>query len=172
MEKYNITNAKYQTFDKNQFNEAISYLNKLTPPYVLKADGLAAGKGVIISKNISEAKKALHKMLIENQFGDASSTVLIEEFLAGIELSVFVLTNGEDYKILPVAKDYKRIGEGDTGLNTGGMGSVSPPSFVNDTLMKKIEENIIKPTIKGLKKENIKYKVSNRTLVCIITYAI
>tara|TARA_B100001029_G_scaffold97622_2_gene80225 strand:+ start:721 stop:2001 length:1281 start_codon:yes stop_codon:yes gene_type:complete len=157
MKKYKIPNAKYETFKKNKFSEAISYLKKLTPPYVLKADGLAAGKGVFISNNIIEAEKALQKMLIENQFGDASNTVLIEEFLDGIELSVFVLTDGKDYKILPVAKDYKRIGEGDTGLNTGGMGSVSPPSFVNAKLMKKIEENIIKPTIQGLQKENIEY---------------
>ncbi len=157
MEKYKIPNAKYETFNKNKFNEAISYLKNLTPPYVLKADGLAAGKGVVISSNIIEAEKALQKMLIENQFGDASNTVLIEEFLDGIELSVFVLTDGKDYKILPVAKDYKRIGEGDTGLSTGGMGSVSPPSFVNAKLMKKIEENIIKPTIQGLQKENIEY---------------
>tara|TARA_B100001250_G_C19798948_1_gene790066 strand:- start:901 stop:2181 length:1281 start_codon:yes stop_codon:yes gene_type:complete len=157
MKKYNIPNAKYRTFNKNKFTEAEEYLKTLPPPYVLKADGLAAGKGVVISNNVSEAKNALQKMLIENQFGEASNTVLIEEFLDGIELSVFVLTNGKDYKILPIAKDYKRIGEGNTGLNTGGMGSVSPPSFVDKTLMKKIEESIIKPTIQGLQKENIAY---------------
>ncbi len=157
MEKYNIPNAKYKTFNKNKFNEAIDYLKTLSPPYVLKADGLAAGKGVVISNKTSEAKDALHKMLIENQFGEASDTVLIEEFLDGIELSVFVLTNGKDYKILPVAKDYKRIGEGNTGLNTGGMGSVSPPSFVDEKLMQKIKKDIIQPTIIGLQKENIVY---------------
>ncbi len=157
MQKYNIPNAKYKTFNKENFSEAVDYLNILNPPYVLKADGLAAGKGVVISSNISEAKSALQKMLIDNQFGRAGETVLIEEFLDGIELSVFVLTNGKDYKILPAAKDYKRIGEGDTGLNTGGMGSVSPPSFLDDNLMKKITKQIIKPTIKGLQQENIKY---------------
>ena len=157
MEKYNIPNAKYKTFNKNKFTEAVDYLKTLSPPYVLKADGLAAGKGVVISNNTSEAKDALHKMLIENQFGEASDTVLIEEFLDGIELSVFVLTNGKDYKILPVAKDYKRIGEGNTGLNTGGMGSVSPPSFVDEKLMQKIKKDIIQPTIIGLQKENIAY---------------
>mgnify|MGYP001394275452 CR=1 FL=1 len=157
MEKYNIPNAKYKTFNKHKFTEAVDYLKILSPPYVLKADGLAAGKGVVISNSISEAKDALHKMLIKNQFGEASKTVLIEEFLDGIELSVFVLTNGKDYKILPVAKDYKQIGEGNTGLNTGGMGSVSPPSFVDKELMQKIKENIIQPTIIGLQKENIAY---------------
>ena len=157
MEKYNIPNAKYKTFNKNKFTEAVDYLKTLSPPYVLKADGLAAGKGVVISNNASEAKDALHKMLIENQFGEASETVLIEEFLDGIELSVFILTNGKDYKILPVAKDYKRIGEGNTGLNTGGMGSVSPPSFVDEKLMQKIKKDIIQPTIIGLQKENIAY---------------
>ena len=157
MEKYNIPKAKYKTFNKNKFTEAVDYLKTLSPPYVLKADGLAAGKGVVISNKTSEAKDALHKMLIENQFGEASDTVLIEEFLDGIELSVFVLTNGKDYKILPVAKDYKRIGEGNTGLNTGGMGSVSPPSFVDEKLMQKIKKDIIQPTIIGLQKENIAY---------------
>ena len=157
MEKYNIPNAKYKTFNKKGFSEAVEYLKTLKPPYVLKADGLAAGKGVVISNSVLEAKEALHKMLIENQFGEASKTVLIEEFLDGIELSVFALTNGKDYKILPIAKDYKRIGEGNTGLNTGGMGSVSPPSFVDAKLMQKIKENIIQPTIIGLQKENIAY---------------
>ena len=157
MKRYNIPNAKYKTFNKETIDDAKNYLNSLNPPYVLKADGLAAGKGVVIAKNISEAHKALHEMLIANQFGNASKTVLIEEFLDGIELSVFILTNGKDYKLLPVAKDYKRIGEGNTGLNTGGMGSVSPPPFIDNILMKKIEEKIIKPTIFGLKKENINY---------------
>ena len=157
MGKYGIANAKYQSFTKENIKEGIDYLRTLNPPFVLKADGLAAGKGVIISNNLIEAEDSLKKLLVKNQFGEASKTVLIEEFLDGIELSVFILTNGTDYKILPVAKDYKRIGEGDSGLNTGGMGSVSPPSFVDKNLMQKIKERIIDPTILGLQRENIEY---------------
>tara|TARA_S200000501_G_scaffold326216_1_gene324597 strand:+ start:900 stop:2180 length:1281 start_codon:yes stop_codon:yes gene_type:complete len=157
MEKYKIPTAKYASFKKNQFKQAVNYLKSIKAPYVLKANGLAAGKGVVILQNKLEAEKELKEMLIDNKFGAASDEVLIEEFLSGIELSVFVLTNGIDYKILPTAKDYKRIGEGDTGLNTGGMGSVSPVPFANKAFMQKIENLIIKPTIEGLKKENIKY---------------
>ena len=133
------------------------FLEELQAPYVLKADGLAAGKGVLIINDLAEAKQELKNML-DGKFGDASATVVIEEFLSGIECSVFVLTDGNDYKILPVAKDYKRIGEGDTGLNTGGMGAVSPVPFADKTFMKKVEERIVIPTIEGLKKENICYK--------------
>jgi len=157
MQKHQIPTAKYSSFKENEFDQAIEYLKKINPPYVLKADGLAAGKGVVILDNLHDAENELKEMLIDKKFGAASKEVLIEEFLSGIELSVFVLTNGIDYKILPTAKDYKRIGEGDVGLNTGGMGSVSPVPFANKPLMKKIENSIIKPTIKGLQKENIKY---------------
>ena len=157
MDRHGIANAKYQTFKKEEIQKGLDYLRTLNPPYVLKADGLAAGKGVIISNNLLEAEESLKKLLLKNQFGEASKTVLVEEFLDGIELSVFVLTNGIDYKILPPAKDYKRIGEGDKGLNTGGMGSVSPPSFADDLLMEKIKNKIIEPTILGLQKEKIEY---------------
>ena len=157
MQKHQIPTAKYSSFKENEFDQAIEYLKKIEPPYVLKANGLAAGKGVVILDNLHDAENELKEMLIDKKFGAASKEVLIEEFLSGIELSVFVLTNGIDYKILPTAKDYKRIGEGDLGLNTGGMGSVSPVPFANKPLMKKIENSIIKPTIKGLQKENIKY---------------
>ena len=157
MHKNDIPTAKYASFKMNEFEKGLSYLKTLSPPYVLKANGLAAGKGVVILDNLTDAERELKEMLIEKKFGEASNEVLIEEFLSGIELSVFVLTNGLNYKILPTAKDYKRIGEGDTGLNTGGMGSVSPVPFVNKDLMRKIEHSIIKPTIEGLKKEKILY---------------
>ena len=152
MQRHNIPTAKYQSFNKNTLQEGCDFLETLTPPYVLKADGLAAGKGVLIIDSISEAKSELESMLLDSKFGQASSTVVIEEFLDGIELSVFVITNGDSYKILPTAKDYKRIGEGDTGLNTGGMGAVSPVPFVDRFFMEKIEQEIIKPSIEGLKK--------------------
>tara|TARA_B100001758_G_C18391416_1_gene603161 strand:+ start:317 stop:1594 length:1278 start_codon:yes stop_codon:yes gene_type:complete len=157
MKKNNIPTANYNSFKKKQLKEALDYLGTISPPFVLKADGLAGGKGVVILDNRLDAEKELKEMLIDNKFGVASNEVLIEEFLSGIELSVFVLTNGSDYKILPVAKDYKRIGEGDVGLNTGGMGAVSPVPFANKEFMKKIETSIIQPTMEGLKKENIKY---------------
>ena len=158
MQRHNIPTAKYKSFDKDTLQEGCDFLETLSPPYVLKADGLAAGKGVLIIESISEAKSELKSMLLDSKFGQASSTVVIEEFLDGIELSVFVITNGDTYKILPTAKDYKRIGEGDTGLNTGGMGAVSPVPFVDRFFMEKIEQEIIKPSIEGLKKENISYK--------------
>ena len=158
MNRHNIPTAAHQTFNENQINEANRFLESLRPPYVLKADGLAAGKGVLIIQTLDEAKKELYKMLCENKFGEASSQVVIEEFLKGVELSCFVITDGESYKILPTAKDYKRIGEGDQGLNTGGMGAVSPPPFVDDILMNKIEQTIIKPTIEGLKKDQIPFQ--------------
>jgi len=157
MYKYKIPTARYKSFKKETLNDGIIFLESLKAPYVLKADGLAAGKGVLILRNLDEAKDSLEEML-SGQFGDASNTVVIEEFLDGIELSVFVITDGNSYKILPSAKDYKRIGEGDTGLNTGGMGAVSPVPFASDDFMQKIENRVIKPTINGLKKEGIKYK--------------
>ena len=158
MLKNNIPTAKHQSFSKENINEGLIFLETLEPPYVLKADGLAAGKGVLIIEDINEAKAELQSMILDQKFGEASSTVVIEEFLDGIELSVFVLTNGDSYKILPTAKDYKRIGEGDTGLNTGGMGAISPVPFVDRFFMEKIEQEIIKPTIEGLKNENIGYQ--------------
>ncbi|MCP4553665.1 MAG: phosphoribosylamine--glycine ligase [Bacteroidetes bacterium] len=158
MAKYDIPTAAYKTFRKETMNEGLAFLDTLKPPYVLKADGLAAGKGVIISESLSEAKVELKAMLSDNKFGAASDKVVIEEFLDGIELSVFVLTDGKSYKILPNAKDYKRIGEGDTGLNTGGMGSISPVPFATDEFMTKVENQIIKPTINGLLSEEIEYK--------------
>lgn len=157
MIRHNIPTAKYKSFTLDQLDDAYTFLEQLEAPYVLKADGLAAGKGVLIINDLHEAKDELKKML-SGMFGDASKTVVIEEFLSGIECSVFVLTDGTSYKILPVAKDYKRIGEGDTGLNTGGMGAVSPVSFADDTFMKKVEERIVIPTIEGLKKDQIIYK--------------
>lgn len=157
MMRHNIPTARYRSFTLEQLDEAYSFLEELEAPYVLKADGLAAGKGVLILNDLGEAKKELKEML-GGMFGEASKTVVIEEFLSGIECSVFVLTDGDSYKILPVAKDYKRIGEGDTGLNTGGMGAVSPVSFADDVFMKKVEERIVIPTVEGLKKDNIVYK--------------
>ncbi len=156
--KNNIPTGQYQTFTAKNLYEGYAFLETLKPPYVLKADGLAAGKGVLIIKNLEEAKAELRNMLVEAKFGEASQKVVIEEFLDGIELSCFVLTDGKSYKILPTAKDYKRIGEGDTGLNTGGMGAVSPVPFADDVFMKKIEEDIVKPTIKGLNEANIVYR--------------
>ncbi len=158
MAKYNIPTAAYQTFTPDTLSQGIDFLKTLKPPYVLKADGLAAGKGVIISNSLDEAKNELREMLSDQKFGDASAKVVIEEFLDGIELSVFVITDGKSYKTLPVAKDYKRIGEGDTGLNTGGMGSISHVPFADDELMQKIEDQVIRPTIDGLISEKIDYK--------------
>ena len=156
MSKYNIPTAKYKSFAAAQMNEAISYLDTINAPYVLKADGLAAGKGVFITENKSEAITELKEMFL-GKFGKAGDRVVIEEFLSGIELSVFVLTDGSDYVILPNAKDYKRVGEKDSGLNTGGMGAVSPVSFATPDFMKKVEETIIKPTVQGIKRDNLKY---------------
>ena len=158
MQRHNIPTAKYATFTKDTLEEGYAFLASMKAPYVLKADGLAAGKGVLILESLEEAKIELKAMLADAKFGDASASVVIEQFLKGIELSVFVITDGESYKILPEAKDYKRIGEGDTGLNTGGMGAVSPVTFADKTFMDKIENQIIIPTVKGLKSENIEYK--------------
>jgi phosphoribosylamine--glycine ligase len=158
MFRHKIPTAGYRSFTAGQLKEGHGFLETLKPPYVLKADGLAAGKGVLILNDIDEAKNELENMLSHGKFGEASSKVVIEEFLKGIEMSVFVLTDGKNYKILPTAKDYKRIGEGDTGLNTGGMGAVSPVPFADQVLMQKIEERIVKPTISGIAVENIDYK--------------
>lgn len=158
MEKYGIPTAQYKSFTKNNLEEGYTFLETLKAPYVLKADGLAAGKGVLILSDLNEAKAELKNMLLDAKFGNASATVVIEEFLHGIELSVFVLTDGKSYKILPAAKDYKRIGEGDTGLNTGGMGAVSPVPFANEDFLKKVEEKVVIPTIKGLISEGIDYR--------------
>lgn len=155
--KHSIPTARYNSFTKSTIEQGYAFLDELKAPYVLKADGLAAGKGVVISESITEAKEELFALL-NGRFGEASSSVVIEEYLEGIELSVFVLTDGISYKILPNAKDYKRIGEGDTGLNTGGMGAVSPVPFADKAFMQKVEERIIKPTIEGLKKDDIDYK--------------
>lgn len=157
MMKHGIPTARYLSVDATNLQEGLAFLRELKAPYVLKADGLAAGKGVLILSEIEEAEKELREML-QGKFGDASSTVVIEEYLSGIECSVFVMTDGKNYKILPVAKDYKRIGEKDTGLNTGGMGAVSPVPFADEVFMQKVEERIIKPTINGLQKDNINYK--------------
>ena len=157
MMRHNIPTAAYASFTKETLEDGYRFLESLEAPYVLKADGLAAGKGVLIISSLDEAKAELANML-DGMFGDASATVVIEEFLDGIECSVFVMTDGNSYKILPEAKDYKRIGEGDTGLNTGGMGAVSPVPFANEEFMKKVEERIVIPTVEGLKKESIEYK--------------
>ncbi|CAM3320027.1 Phosphoribosylamine--glycine ligase [Flavobacterium longum] len=156
--RHNIPTAAYESFTKETVDQGCKFLETLQPPYVLKADGLAAGKGVVILAGLEEAKAELRLMLEGEKFGSASAKVVIEEFLDGIELSCFVLTDGKNYKILPTAKDYKRIGEGDTGLNTGGMGAVSPVPFADDVLMEKIETRIVKPTIAGLQKDGIEYK--------------
>ncbi len=158
MMRHQIPTAKYQSFTKETLKEGFLFLETLEPPYVLKADGLAAGKGVLILNSLEEAKKELEEMLTNQKFGDASATVVIEEFLKGIELSVFVLTDGKNYKILPSAKDYKRIGEGDQGLNTGGMGAISPVPFATNDFLTKVEEQIVKPTINGLQEEAIDYR--------------
>ena len=157
MQRHGIPTAAYRTFDGTSVEEGIQFLKTLQPPYVLKADGLCAGKGVLILPTLEEAEKELREML-GGMFGQASARVVIEEFLSGIECSVFVLTDGKNYKILPEAKDYKRIGEGDTGLNTGGMGSVSPVPFADEAWMKKVEDRIIRPTVQGLASEGLDYK--------------
>lgn len=158
MQRNNIPTAAYETFTPDQIEAGIEYLKKQKLPIVLKADGLAAGKGVLICLTLEEAISSLKEMLLDQKFGEASSKVVIEEFLRGIELSVFVATDGKSYKILPEAKDYKRIGEGDTGLNTGGMGAISPVIFADAAFMKKVEERVVIPTVEGLAKENIPYK--------------
>ena len=158
MIRHEIPTAKYQAFTKDNLEEGYAFLESLDAPYVLKADGLAAGKGVLILDDLQGAKDELKAMVADKKFGKASSTVVIEEFLSGIELSVFVLTDGDSYKILPSAKDYKRIGEGDTGLNTGGMGAISPVPFADRFYIEKVEREIVKPTVEGLKKDGITYK--------------
>ncbi|MDO4230197.1 MAG: phosphoribosylamine--glycine ligase [Capnocytophaga sp.] len=158
MQRHGIPTAKYESFTKETAEQGCAFLATMQPPYVLKADGLAAGKGVLIIKDLAEAQTELRNMLLNEKFGSASQKVVIEEFLDGIELSCFVLTDGKNYKILPTAKDYKRIGENDEGLNTGGMGAVSPVPFADADFMQKIEERIVKPTIAGLQKDNIEYK--------------
>ena len=158
MKRHNIPTAAYQSFTKEELAKGLQYLEKMKPPYVLKADGLAAGKGVVILEDLNEAKTELTAMLAEAKFGDASSKVVVEQFLSGIELSVFCLTDGHSYKMLPSAKDYKRIGEGDTGLNTGGMGAVSPVPFADREFMDKVKHRVVIPTIKGLEKDSIPYK--------------
>ena len=158
MQRNNVPTAAYETFTAEQIEEGLAYLKKQSLPIVLKADGLAAGKGVLICQTLEEAQTSLKEMLLDAKFGDASSKVVVEEFLTGIELSVFVATDGKNYKILPEAKDYKRIGEGDTGLNTGGMGAVSPVIFADEAFMKKVEDLVVKPTISGLEKEKIDFK--------------
>ncbi|MAZ30695.1 MAG: phosphoribosylamine--glycine ligase [Flavobacteriales bacterium] len=156
--RHGIPTAKYKTFTSETIEQGYLFLETLKSPYVLKADGLAAGKGVLILDSLNAAKSELKQMLTESKFGIASTKVVIEEFLEGIELSVFVLTDGKNYKILPTAKDYKRIGEGDSGLNTGGMGAISPVPFANKAFMQKIEDEIVIPTVEGLKKDNLPYK--------------
>ena len=158
LNRHNIPTASHKTFTNENIKDAFSYIDEMKSPYVLKADGLAAGKGVLIIKDPDEAKKELEEMLINSKFGEASKSVVIEEFLDGIEVSCFVITDGKNYKLLPSAKDYKRIGEGDTGLNTGGMGAVSPPTFLTKEFMEKVENQVIKPTVEGLNKDNINYQ--------------
>jgi len=158
MMRHQIPTAAYNSFSKETIEGAYTFLESLKPPYVLKADGLAAGKGVLILDDLQVAKTELKNMLVDSKFGEASAKVVIEEFLDGIELSCFVLTDGKDYKILPTAKDYKRIGEGDTGLNTGGMGAISPVPFADKTFLDKVENQIVKPTVEGLKKDKLPYK--------------
>ena len=156
--RHGIPTAAYESFTKDTLDQGYAFLESVNSPYVLKADGLAAGKGVLILTDINEAKQELKSMLVDSKFGAASTKVVIEEFLDGIELSCFVLTDGKNYKLLPTAKDYKRIGEGDTGLNTGGMGAISPVPFVDSVLLTKIENRIVKPTVDGLAKDNLPYK--------------
>ncbi|WP_405411508.1 phosphoribosylamine--glycine ligase [Maribacter sp. Asnod1-A12] len=158
MMRHQIPTAQYKSFTAETVEDGFKFLEELNPPFVLKADGLAAGKGVVILNDLDVAKIELKSMLVDQKFGDASTTVVIEEFLDGIELSVFVLTDGNSYKVLPTAKDYKRIGEGDTGLNTGGMGAISPVPFADKVLMDKIEQRIVKPTVEGLKMDKMPYK--------------
>jgi len=158
MQRNNIPTAKYQEFDESTYNDGVIYLQQHTLPIVLKADGLAAGKGVVICQHAGEAIAEFELMIQQSKFGEASKKVVVEEFLTGIELSVFILTDGKDYLLLPEAKDYKRIGEGDKGLNTGGMGAISPVPFADKKFMKKVEDRIIKPTVAGLKEENIDYR--------------
>lgn len=158
MERHGIPTAAYRSFTADRLEEGFRFLEELRPPYVLKADGLAAGKGVVILDDLSAAKDELRQMLAHSKFGAAGNTVVIEEFLKGIELSVFVLTDGKDYQLLPEAKDYKRVGEGDTGLNTGGMGAVSPVPFANEEFMQRVEKSVVQPTVQGLKQEGIDYK--------------
>lgn len=158
MQKYNIPTAKYKSFTIDNIEKGMTYLEEISSPYVLKVDGLAAGKGVLILDNLDEAKNELREIIVNKKFGDAGATVVVEEYLTGIELSVFVLTDGESYKILPSAKDYKRVGENDTGLNTGGMGAISPVPFVDRFFIDKLDREIIIPTIKGLISENILYQ--------------
>ncbi|MCM4167870.1 Phosphoribosylamine--glycine ligase [Arenibacter antarcticus] len=158
MMRHNIPTAAYESFTADTLEKGYAFLETLSPPYVLKADGLAAGKGVLILNDLQEAKEELKTMLVDAKFGDASTTVVIEEFLDGIELSCFVLTDGKGYKVLPTAKDYKRIGEGDAGLNTGGMGAISPVPFADNNFMAKVLERIVKPTVEGFKKDNLPYK--------------
>ncbi len=158
MQRHHIPTAAYQTFDKNSLKAGIEYLKNTKAPYVLKADGLAAGKGVVILTDLEEAIKVFTEMITEDKFGSAGHQVVIEEFLTGVELSVFVLTDGESYVLLPEAKDYKRIGEGDTGPNTGGMGSISPVPFADEAYMKLVKERIVEPTVSGLKKDKLDYQ--------------
>jgi phosphoribosylamine--glycine ligase len=158
MKKHQVPTAAYETFTVHSLEKGYKFLESLNPPYVLKADGLAAGKGVLIMDDLNDAKRELKNMLLDQKFGQASSKVVVEEFLAGIEVSVFVLTDGQNYKILPEAKDYKRIGEGDEGLNTGGMGAVSPVPFADAKFMQKVEDRIVKPTIQGLIDDEISYQ--------------